>query len=438
MNETTLNITPGYSGGVGPGNMAEPFGTAFSISGFEIRWYGLFYALGILMAIVFIIVKLRTFYKIDDTPFYIFIFIAIPVILLGARAWSFVIGDLKIGRNAFFDFRSGGLAIQGGIIFTTLSGVIWFSYILRKVKYYVHTSDAVIRNGILISEINPRKISMWVLADTILPAILIGQALGRWGNFFNHEVYGEAVQSVLTGGLGSNSITVDSQGPAFTQWGWLKTLFPKVWENMWIGNPAEGNGAVSFRIPIFLIESFMNVIGFLIMYYVLEFIRGYRAGTNAAFFFAWTGIVRLVIEIFRDQTFKFQTSIVTSSVFLVFGIIFLCLVYLLFPRIRKYRIIYFMWVNTIGWFVGIFNFFKQKKSVPKHLQKVIIEHAREWKNSRNHFVRNFYEMYYFNDNIVQKPYEVTDKIKFSNLKENDKNQPVASSATKNNLETMSK
>lgn len=86
MNETTLNITPGYSGGVGPGNMAEPFGTAFSISGFEIRWYGLFYALGILMAIVFIIVKLRTFYKIDDTPFYIFIFIAIPVILLGARA----------------------------------------------------------------------------------------------------------------------------------------------------------------------------------------------------------------------------------------------------------------------------------------------------------------------------------------------------------------
>ncbi|WP_052663489.1 prolipoprotein diacylglyceryl transferase [[Mycoplasma] testudinis] len=378
----------------------ESFGTAFEIGGFPIRWYGVFYALGILMAIIFIIIKLRTFYKIDDTPFYIFIFIAIPVIIFGARAWSFIIGDAKTGQTQFFDFRGGGLAIQGGIIFTTIAGIIWFSYILRKPKYFVHTSDEIMKNGVLLSEVNSRKVSMWVLADTILPAVLVGQALGRWGNFFNHEVYGQAVQTAAP--TGDTTALADPNGPAFTQWGWLKNFMPAVWEHMWIRG---SDGVIAFRVPIFLIESFMNVIGFLVMYYGLEYIRGYRAGTNASLYFIWTGIVRLVIEIFRDRNFKFETSIVTSSVFLALGVVVLILVYTTFWRFRKYRVYYFLWINTLGWFRGIYGYFKQKE-IPNHLRKSVIEVAREWKKERSYYIRDFYTMYYYNDNIPQEPHVV--------------------------------
>lgn len=375
----------------------DSFGTAFSINGFDVRWYGIFYALGILVAIVLIIIKLKTFYKVDDTPFYIYIFIAVPCILLGARAWSFVIGDAKTGTTGFFDFRGGGLAVQGGVIFTAIAGLIWFGIILGKPKYFVNTKDEVIHNGILSTEDNFRRISMWVFADTIIPAILIGQAIGRWGNFFNHEVYGDIVQtSISTGG----NYYADPNGPAFTQWGWLKNFMPQVWNNMWISS-GDSLDIPAFRVPIFLIESFMNVIVFLFIYYVIDFIKGYRSGTATFAYFLSTGIVRLVIEIFRDQQFKFETSIITSALFIVFGAIGIILCYVLFPKIRQYRIVYFLWINfwinTKAACVWFYDLFKHSKNSFKIYQK-------KFKQKSQPIKRQFNELFYYNDNIVEKPY----------------------------------
>lgn len=382
----------------------HPNNPAFMLGTFPIQWYGIFFALGILFAICFIIVKLNYFYKVNDTPFYIFIFIAIPTMILGARSWSFIIGDSKIGVTPFFDFANGfaGLAIQGAVLASTFVGLIWFSCVLKSPKYYVATSNDVIKNNTLTSENILRQVSMWVIADAIFPAILIGQAIGRWGNFFNHEVYGSAIQEAIP--QANNQYVVDPSGLAFTQWGFLRTLMPDVWNNMWI----ESNGIVAFRVPIFLIESFMNVIIFCFLYFVVEQIKGYRSGSNAFSYFLGTGIVRLIIEIFRDQQFKFQTSIILSSLFIACGIIGLILTYTLFPKLRKYRCIYYLYSKTWMhlWCCTLYtsNLIKYlfKKVKKPDYQNIFcqIDSKRQ-----SNYVRDFWSQYYYGDNIKLQPFK---------------------------------
>lgn len=211
----------------------RPYSPAFVIASFPIQWYGIFYALGIIFAIAFILAKLRFYHRVETTPFYIFIFIAIPCIIFGARAWSFIIGDSQIGTTAFFNFQTGfsGLAIQGAVIFTIIAGLIWFGIVLSIPRYFANVPEQIVFGSKRKIQTMPRRVSMWVFADTIIPAVLIGQAIGRWGNFFNHEVYGNAIQNAISMGAtkaspydfdgitfaSTTKITVDTNGAAFTQ-----------------------------------------------------------------------------------------------------------------------------------------------------------------------------------------------------------------------------
>ena len=426
-------------------NSGMPVSPAFQIGDFQVQWYGIFFALGILTAVILITLKLRLYHKVDDTPFYIYVFMAVPSIILGARMWSFIIGDSVIGRDPFFNFSTGfsGLAIQGSVLFTTLVGLIWFGCILGSPKYYADTINPVIRKGVLSDEIISRRISMWVFSDTIIPAILIGQAIGRWGNFFNHEVYGQIVQEAIY--FDPQTALVDPTGAAFTQWGWLKTLMPLVWENMWI---KTGN-IIGFRVPIFLIESFMNVIVFLVLYYCVELIKGYRAGTLCFSYFFSTGLIRLIIELFRDDQYKFDTSIYMSIIFMIVGFVGIILCYLLFPRLRNNRCIYRLcssvWIHLATTGVVIGSFFKylwlsmtvsskyaaEAKTKNKQLSRdqfmlqyfgryglvspdKKIMKAKPYKTvyekfdtkRKANFECDFFNEYYYNDNISVKPYVV--------------------------------
>ncbi len=390
-----MNITPFPS--------QQPSSFPFKIGDFEFHWYGIFFALGIMFAIFFIVSKLRFFYRVEDTPFYIFIFIAIPCMIIGARAWSFIIGDSQAGTTPFFDFANGiaGLAIQGAIVLCTLVGVVWFGFVLRAPRYFAATSNEVVRDGKITEETVHRKISLWVIADAILPAILIGQAIGRWGNFFNHEVYGGIVQTAQLGADGQ--YFADASGAAFTQWGFLRGFMPDVWNNMWI----QTGSVVAFRTPIFLIESFCNVCCFLFIYYGAEHIRGYRAGTCAFAYFFATGLIRLIIETFRDAAFRFQTSIVLSALFLAAGAIGVACCYLVFVPLRKYRCWYY--VGTKAWFhsVAAITYLSAAiKAKTRNGPKPVYANAylamdRKRKHS---YERNFWDQFYYNDNVPVPPH----------------------------------
>ncbi|MDP4091113.1 MAG: prolipoprotein diacylglyceryl transferase, partial [Bacillota bacterium] len=140
---------------------------AFTILGFEIRWYGLLIALGMLAAGI-----LASFTsKLRDVNYDNFLdtaLIAIPFGVIGARLYYviFNFGEYRGDLIQVFNIRNGGLAIHGGIILSLTA-----AYLFTRRKKYDFIS----------------------MADVAAPSIILAQAMGRWGNFFNGEAHGGPV-----------------------------------------------------------------------------------------------------------------------------------------------------------------------------------------------------------------------------------------------------
>ncbi len=336
MKSSIINLLANVCGGdYGHDNPIAPNPIAFSIGSLEVRWYGILFTIGFIFAIALAYGKLKYWYKVSGEPFYWFVFIGIPVSILGARLWSFIIGDAKVptGSNfflAFFNFAGGGLAIQGGIMATVIAALIYFPLILRKPKYNVKTQIG--------EKVYVKQVSMWVYTDAIIPCILIGQVIGRWGNFTNQEVYGPVVCPQDMGSME-----------------WLRILMPGVWEGMFI------NG--EFRQPFFLYESFINFIFFISLYVGGEFIQKRKAGDLGITYFILYGILRICMEPFRGSVFKFSSSIVTSALFIVIGIILLVLNHMLFSKNRDTKALEFCWDKTKYFFMNMFKANGQKQNV---------------------------------------------------------------------------
>lgn len=140
---------------------------AFSIFGFGIHWYGIIIACGMLLAIVLssYTSKLR---GINYDELLNMILIGLPLAIIGARLYYviFSFSDYVNNPIEILNTRQGGLAIHGGIIVGLLTA---FTYCYR------------------------RKLKFMDYADVIAPSIIIAQAIGRWGNFFNQEAHGDSV-----------------------------------------------------------------------------------------------------------------------------------------------------------------------------------------------------------------------------------------------------
>lgn len=241
---------------------------------FEIR----FYALLILSGAIFVYFLCDSYmfkrygrHGILENLFYV----AFPAGIIGARIW-YVIGNWE--RDGFnqnfskiFQIWQGGLAIMGGAIFGTLAGVI-FVVLRRKYLNYRWT------------------------ADVIIPAILIAQAVGRWGNFFNQEVYG-AVANV-------------------ENWRFLSIA---IRQQMTIGG--------QFRVPLFLIESLTNITGYLVIRYLVgQALKKWTiVGDQAASYPIWYGLTRFIMEPLRDPSYTMgmdnKWSWVWSIIFIAMGIL---------------------------------------------------------------------------------------------------------------------
>ena len=160
---------------------------------------------------------------------------------------------------------NGGLAIHGGMI----GGLIF-------VRYYTH------KHGM----------SLYRILDLIIPALLLGQIVGRWGNFFNQEAYGPIVTA--------NSL---SYLPSFIK------------DNMLI------NG--SYRMPLFLYESILNLI-VLITVLIIRKMPLLKNGYITSLYLVWYGVVRLIIEQFRTDSLYFGTLRVAqfiSIIMIISGIV---------------------------------------------------------------------------------------------------------------------
>ena len=196
--------------------------------------------------------------------------------IIGARIWYviFMWNELyATNPMEIFAVWHGGLAIQGGIF----TGLIYSAYFFKK-----------------------HEIPFLVAGDAIMPGVLIAQALGRWGNFFNHEAYGSAVSLQFLQSL---------HLPQF------------IIKNMYIEN--------AYHHPTFLYESVGNVIVFLvIILLVRHFSR--KNGTQFFSYFIGYGIVRFFVEGMRTDSLMLgplRIAQVISLIFIAVGIVGMIYVY---------------------------------------------------------------------------------------------------------------
>ncbi|MCQ2547691.1 MAG: prolipoprotein diacylglyceryl transferase [Clostridia bacterium] len=144
--------------------MISPGRVAFTIFGVDIMWYGLLIGMGFLLALIISYYRAPKF-GIKSDHILDYLIVIIPCAIIGARAYYVIFSwDSYAGNWAkIFDIRSGGLAIHGGLIL----GIIGAFVLSRFLK------DNILD-----------------VADLLMPTVALGQAIGRWGNFFNEEAHG--------------------------------------------------------------------------------------------------------------------------------------------------------------------------------------------------------------------------------------------------------
>lgn len=244
---------------------------AFNLLGIPIYWYALIIVSGIIIAMWLSSREaVRVGLKSEDiTDFMLW---GLPLSIIGARLY-YILFDLPqyiADPIQIFNIRSGGLAIYGGLI----AGAITLYFFT---KYHF--------------------ISMWTFLDTAAPSVLLAQAIGRWGNFMNHEAYGPVTTRIFLENLHIPRFIID---------------------NMYI----EG----FYRQPTFLYESVWSLIGFILLLFLRNKKHLLKKGEVLLVYVMWYSFGRFFIEGLRTDSLYFLGVIRISqllSAFLFVGTIIL-------------------------------------------------------------------------------------------------------------------
>ncbi len=262
-----------------PGLGIEPFSMnkiAFSIGSIEVRWYGIVITLGIVLAFVYAWWRgQRNEGVILDDVIDVGLWTVILGVL-GARLYYVLTTLDEYEYENLIDVLAlwnGGLAIYGGII----GGC----------------------TGILIA-CRLKKLRWRKLFDMIGPGVMIAQALGRWGNFFNGEAYGYAIgETTRYYFFNSEHLLPSGEGTFFH-------LFRMGLENPWLG------GRTEYYHPTFLYECVWNLVGFGLIN--LFYKHKKFDGQIALMYFTWYGFGRMFIEGFRtDSLYVLGTTLRISQ-----------------------------------------------------------------------------------------------------------------------------
>lgn len=141
---------------------------AFTVFGVDIAWYGLLIAVGMMLGVLLAVKRAKNIGVSEEVVYDIALW-SIPAGVLGARIY-YVIFNLDYYSSDWsrvLQFRQGGLAIHGGIIVGFIVG-----YLICK----------------------KNNVNFLSMADVTAPSMILGQAIGRWGNYFNQEAYGRPTE----------------------------------------------------------------------------------------------------------------------------------------------------------------------------------------------------------------------------------------------------
>lgn len=251
---------------------------ALSLGPIQIHWYGVIIGVAIALGL-YLVVRESNKRGLDKDLFVDLMLWAIPIAILSARAYYVIFEWDYYAQNPgqIIAIWKGGLAIHGALI-----GSIITAYVFTK----------------------KRNVSFWQVADITAPSLILGQAIGRWGNFMNQEAHGGEVTRAF-----------------------LESLFlPE-----WIINQMYINGA--YYHPTFLYESLWNILGFILLL-VLRRVN-LRRGEIFLTYLIWYSIGRFFVEGLRTDSLMLTESIRMAqmiSVVLIVGAIAV----LIYRRVKGY------------------------------------------------------------------------------------------------------
>ena len=225
--------------------------------GHGIYWYGIILALGMLAGLLLCMKQARLFGLTEDNVLDMVLW-AVPACIIGARLYYVLFyldlyrtADGSLDWGAMLAIWDGGLAIYGAVI---MGFVVACLYARKK------------------------KLKLWALTDLCVMGLLIGQSIGRWGNFVNREAFG--AQTTLP---------------------WRMRLWTSSYQYIEVH-------------PTFFYESLWNLIGLLLLLFVIT--KGRRFdGENTCFYFLWYGLGRTWVEGLRtDSLYLFDWTFMGAPI----------------------------------------------------------------------------------------------------------------------------
>lgn len=261
---------------------------------FEIYWYGFLIALGMALAMIYAFTRVKKF-GLEPDRFTDTVLAGFIGGIIGARAYYVIFSlDKYITDDGTFDIvealsiRDGGLAIYGGVI-----GALLFGLVVAKI----------------------RKVKIGTLLDLAGMGFLIGQCIGRWGNFFNEEAYGS--MTTLPWGMTSKKIINE-------------LYFFYYPENVTI---VTNRAREMIAHPCFLYESLWCLVGFI----ALHFYSKHRKFDGELFllYIGWYGLGRFWIEglrtdslyLINNDTIQLKISQLVAGTCVIFALMILIYMY---------------------------------------------------------------------------------------------------------------
>lgn len=244
---------------------------ALQLGGLTIRWYGVLIALGLVLALIYALNVCKKRYGVTQDKFLDCVLVGIITAIIGARLYFVAFKWERYSQDlmSIFYIKEGGLAIYGGLIGALIGGLI-----VAKIV----------------------KVNIPALLDIASLGFLIGQGIGRWGNFMNQEAFGT---------------------PTNLPWGMV----------------SENTGNIAVH-PAFLYESLWCLLGFVLLHFFSKKFRKYD-GQIFLLYMVWYGFERMIVEGLRTDSlytpfFNLRVSQIFSLVIMVAGIVILVI-----NRIKK-------------------------------------------------------------------------------------------------------
>lgn len=243
-------------------------GIALDLGIIQIYWYSIFILLAISVASIIIYLQMKKL-KIDEQVFFDLSFNTVIIGLIGARIYYILFNLSYYLKNPIeiLEIWNGGLAIHGAIIF----GGIYLIHYCKKYNYKILK-----------------------LLDIIVVGLIIGQAIGRWGNFFNQEAFGAVTPIKELQARGIPQFVINGM-----------------------------NILGEYREPTFFYESIWNIFGFLALI-IIRICPSLRNGQLTGTYLLWYSVGRFAIESHRTDSlmiYNFKMAQIISVVLAIIGTI---------------------------------------------------------------------------------------------------------------------